>query len=338
MVYSPLFESVNILVKDNDKLNYGYEYQKVSAILEDANSPVTKKYQAKLFQSVIDKKHIDFDNIPKSAGNIKTYEGYKNMQEILQILSNLATDQKNKIVLEYVDIIKKAISNIENLSSTYSKGFTSKNDYVMLEYNTYVYACIEATSSLLYEFIEYIKRPDQDTFTIELKNTKMRADVFYFDQLRKFNNVNDKMGIDYRKMLENLCNKGKNNFLGAEMVVGVAAISLAALAIVPVTRELIYRFYHLRGNLSKSLEMQAAFLEMNKASVNNNDALTEDKKKKVIAKQDKLRIRLLKLADFLKVQNAKSIHDSKKELSDSNKLLSIDSLQDDISSSPLELV
>ena len=46
----------------------------------------------------------------------------------------------------------------------------------------------------------------------------------------------------------------------------------------------------------------------------------------------------VKISDFLKVKNAKSIHSSKKDLNESNKLLSIDNLQDEVSNSPFELV
>lgn len=335
--YNVLYESICIL-NDTDKPITGYESRRIQTVLEDANSPVTKKYQEKLFQSIIDKKHIDFGSIPESSGNIKSYSGYNNMIQIIDIVSKLAMDEKNKEVLQYTDIIRTAINNIISLSATYSKGFVSKCDYVMLEYNTYVYTCVEATSTLLYEFVDYIKRPDKVTFEIKLKNTKFRADLFYFDQLRKFNNVNAKMGIDYRKMLENLCQKDKSNFLGAEMIVGAAAISIAALAIVPITRELIYRFYHLRGDIAKSLEMQASFLEMNRACVEANDSLTIDKKKKILEKQNKIKNRLLKIADFLKVKNAKSVYSSKKDLKESNKMLSIDALKDDVSNSPLELL
>lgn len=95
------------------------------------------------------------------------------MMEVLNTIDGLANEQKNKEVMEYVAVVKKAISNIENLSSSYAKGFINKSDYVMLEYNTYVYTCIEATSSLLYEFVEYIKRPDQQVMTIQLKNTNI---------------------------------------------------------------------------------------------------------------------------------------------------------------------
>ena len=338
MGFNPLFESVDILVKDRDSLRYGYEFERVQSILEDANSPITKKYQEKLFQSVIDKGHIDFGDIPKSAGNIKAYKGYNNMVETLTTLNSLAIDQKNKTVIEYTSIVQKAISNIEQLSSTYSKGFISKTDYVILEYNTYVYTCVEATTTLLYTFVDYMKRPDQDTMTITLSNSTLRADLFYIEQLKKFNNVNDKMGIDYRKMLESLCSKGKNNFLGAEMVIGIAAVSVAAMAIVPITRELIYRFYHLRGSLSKSLEMQASFLEMNAACVQSNEVMTAEKKKKVLDKQLKLKNRLLKLSDFLKVKSVKSSQNSARDIKASNKMLTLDNLQADVSSSPIEFI
>ena len=338
MGFNPLFESVDILVKDRDSLRYGYEFERVQSILEDANSPITKKYQEKLFQSVIDKGHIDFGDIPKSAGNIKAYKGYNNMVETLTTLNSLAIDQKNKTVIEYTSIVQKAISNIEQLSSTYSKGFISKTDYVILEYNTYVYTCVEATTTLLYTFVDYMKRPDQDTMTITLSNSTLRADLFYIEQLKKFNNVNDKMGIDYRKMLESLCSKGKNNFLGAEMVIGIAAVSVAAMAIVPITRELIYRFYHLRGSLSKSLEMQASFLEMNAACVQSNEVMTAEKKKKVLDKQLKLKNRLMKLSDFLKVKGVKSSQNSARDIKASNKMLTLDNLQADVSSSPIEFI
>lgn len=77
-------ESINILMEgEYNPKTYGAEYENIQNVLEDANSPVTKKYQEKLFQSVIDKKHINFGSIPKSEGNIRNYEGYPNMNKIL---------------------------------------------------------------------------------------------------------------------------------------------------------------------------------------------------------------------------------------------------------------
>ena len=91
----------------------------VQTILEDANSPVTRKYQEKLYESIINKSHIDFGDIPKSNGNIRNYSGYNSMVETLDVIANLAIEKKANNVIEYVDIVKTAIHNIEELSSTY---------------------------------------------------------------------------------------------------------------------------------------------------------------------------------------------------------------------------
>ena len=341
MIPSLLHDAVHILLPEEAYFNestLGYEIKNIRTVLENTDSPVTRKYHEKLFQSVIDKKHIDFGAIEKSKGYIKDYVGYTQMIGVLDTLLKLAIEEKSDDVMKLTKTVQKAVSNIENLSSTYNRGFVTKTDYVILEYNTFVYTCVEATTTLLYEFIEYVKRPDMETLKIQLENNKSRANLFYFEQLGKYNNVIDKMGIEYRKMLENLCNKGKNNFLGVDEMVGVAAVSIAAFAIVPITRELIYQFYRLKGNLAASIELQATFLEMNQVCLEANDALPAEKKAKIIAKQKKLSKTLLRLSDKLKVKTNKSIQVAKKDLKQQNKMISIDGLQDEVSNSPLEML
>ena len=331
-------DAISIL-SESDSLSPNWkEREQIREILEDANSPVTRKYHEKLFQSVIEKKHINFGSIEKSKGDIKEYEGYQNMLEILDILSKLAIAERYDSVLGYIQIVQKAIKNLEDLRTAYMEGFSTKTDYVILEYNTYVYTTVEATTTLLYEFVEYVKRPDMVTMEIQLKNNKSRANLFYFEQLKKFNNVIDKMGIEYRKLLENLCKKGRENFIGVDEIIGITAISVVAMAIVPITRELIYQFYRLRGNLSASLEMQAKFLEMNKACLEAQTEMDPKKKKEIIDKQKKLSNFLRRISEKIKVKTSKSIKDTKVELNKQNKMLSIDRLQDEVSLSPLEII
>ena len=207
------------------------------------------------------------------------------MIETLKTVKELAKEGKAATVLGYVDTVETAIKNLEDLSSTYEKAFATKTPYPALEYNTYVFTCVEATSTLIYEFVDFIKRPDKPTYVITLKDTKFRANTFYFEQLTAFNNVNKNMYTNYRKMLEAMISSGRNNFTGAE-IIGIATVSIAALAIVPITRALIYHLYNLRSSISSELDLQAAFLEMNKSCIEANDAFTEDKKKKIISKQE----------------------------------------------------
>ena len=332
ITYNPYSAATKILMESGD----GKEYFEIKTILEDAASPITTSYREKLFQSVIDKGHIDFGSIPLSKGDIKSYSGYTNMIDTLDVIISIGTEEKSNVV-GYANTVLEAIKNIEALSSVFQKGFTAKNEYVMLEYNTYVFTCVEATSTLIYEFVDFIKRPDKPTYVITLKDTKFRANTFYFEQLTAFNNVNKNMYTNYRKMLEAMISSGRNNFTGAE-IIGIAAVSIAALAIVPITRALIYHLYNLRSSISSELDLQAAFLEMNKSCIEANDAFTEDKKKKIISKQEGIRKFMLSLSDKIRIKEAKSAKVTGKEIEQDNKAMSVNSIRKDISDSPLSIL
>jgi len=336
-----LSESARLILENSnieESASYGIELDRVVTILEDVNSPLTRTYYDKLYESILTKAHIDFGDIPKSEGNIHNYSGYNTMLETLNTIKSLAGEQKVKDADMYADIVVTAIRNIASMSATYQKGFTTKTAYVALEYNLFVYLCIEATSAILYSFVDYIKDPAKDTMEIKIKNSKLRADEFYFEQLKSYNNMIDKHGIDYRKTLETMCNKGKNNFLGVDTIVGIGVISAVVFSIVPITRKVIYQVYKLRSSLSDYLEMQSKFLEMNESCVRNNSNFDAKKKKDIIDKQKKLANTLKKLADGIRVKSAKSISDSKRELDNDNKSFSIDGLRDSASNDPLQLV
>jgi hypothetical protein len=334
-----LTESAKIIV-DNTTFDdyYTKKLDEVVTILEDVNSPLTRTYYDKLYESILSKAHIDFGDIPKSEGNIHNYSGYNTMVETLDTIRSLAGEQKVKEADMYADIVVTAIKNIASMSATYQKGFTTKTAYVALEYNLFVYLCVEATSAILYSFVDYIKDPAKDTMEIKIKNSKLRADEFYFDQLKSFNKMIAKHGIDYRKTLETMCNKGKNNFLGVDTVVGIGVISAVVFGIIPVTRACIYQIYKLRSSVSDFLEMQSKFLELNESCVRNNSNFDDKKKKDILDRQKKLAATLKKLSDGIRVKSAKSITDSKKELDNDNKSFSMDGLRDSASNDPLQLV
>lgn len=335
MAFNPYYESMLIL-SENETLSYR-ESKDLQAVLEDVNSPVTRKLEEKLFQSVLDKKHIDFGSIPKSKGNIKDYEGYSAMESALNTIKDLATENKAGDVINYVDIVQKAIENLSSMSVAYQKGFQFKNEYIAMEYNSYVYFCIEATTALIYSFVEYIKRPDTDTFVMVIKNSKLRADEFYFEQLKKFNMVCDTQGVNYRKMLDSMA-VSKDNFIGTTAAIGIATVIAAAIAIIPITRAVVYQVYHIRGNISEQLDIQAEFMEMNKSCVEANSALTVQKKKEIVAKQEKLVKRLRKLSDTIRVKSSKSVEVATRETKNENKSLTIDSIKDEVSNSDFEFI
>lgn len=338
---SPYIDAMHIVLESDTDINMqnaGFKKDEVLRLLTEETSPVNIKMQEKLYQAVLDKAHIDFDTIPKSEGNIRNYTGYVPMTNTLSTIRDLAEKEKRKDVLVYVTIVETAIKNIENLSATYNRGFVMKKPYVALEYNIYVYTCVQATSALIYSFIEYVKDPASTSFTVKITNSKLRADKFYFEQLDKFNKFLDKHPENYRKMLENIIEGDKKGFMGADMAVGIAAVSLAAFAIVPITRALVYQIYRLRTGISDLLAQQAKFLEMNEECVKYNTEIDKNKKKTIIEKQKKLAGTLNNLSDKIRVKSAKSINDSERELKKDNSDFSVDNLRNDVSNSSFELI
>lgn len=305
--------------------------------LEDTNSPEVRKINERLYDEVIEKNHIDFDDIPMSKGDLSLYKGYSTMRESLDIIKSIALEYKSPII-DNVTTVSNALDNILKLKSIFKKGFSSKNTMVMLEYNTYVYTSVQAVTSLMFYFVDYIKRPDQQTMVATLKNTKYRPDLFYIQQLEKFNAVN--ASGNYEKYLNGILMNGKENFVGVTTatVVGTAAITALALSIVPITREIIFQIYNTRRKLSDCLALQAHLIEMNKLCVEGNKDLTSEKKASILKKQEKIKLNMMRLSDLLKVDYANASEKARRELKDKNNLLSISNIQKEISDSPLQLL
>lgn len=306
-------------------------YREVHLIMEDAESPVTKKTIESLYNSVINKSHIDFDTIPNSKGDITAYTGYKSMVQTLADLMTMSTeDSAYKDLGIYVKSVQHAIANIQGFSKFYMQAFQKKMERLVIEYNIFVYTCVEATTSLLYQFSDYIKTPSSHEMRVRLQNTKYRADMFYIQQLQSFNRLC--ASGDYKKYLSGIIVSGTDNFLGfddAALITGsLAIISAVALSIVPITRRLIYSFQNARGKLAEDLELQAYFLELNKNSIESSKSKTPAEKKKILEKQEKTRLKFLRLAEKLRVKSMRAEEYAKQTLAKDDKTMTISNMKD----------
>ena len=166
--------------------------------------------------------------------------------------------------------------------------------------------------------------PGKETLTVSLKNTKYRADLFFFENLKQFNKI-AKTG-EYKKYLQAVINNGKENFFGADdalFVGGVAVAATVALSIVPLTRRIIYTVQDVRNKLSKELELQAYFLELNKKVLEANTAKSKEEKEKILKKQEALQLKFTRLADKLRVQSLRDEQFGSNELDKDNAQLTL---------------
>jgi hypothetical protein len=304
-------------------------------ILEDAENPIRRKTLDKLYQSIESKDHVDFGYIEKSAGQIIDYSGYSSMRESLKLLKSLnsADIRATREFLNQVSTVETAISNIAGHSYYYQQAFATKCEVLKLEYMSMTAACVEATTSLLYTFADFVRNPATGEVQPVLKNTKVRGDLFYIEQLRQFNQLVAGNGDSYKKYLKATLNNGTQHFLGVDdaLVVGAAAIvTTVALSIVPITRKLIYSFQDCRRRLTDCLELQAYYLELNRSVVEARDDLSKDKKDKILKKQEAIRLKFLRLADKLRVTSMRNDSLTKRRLEEDNRILTMDNTRNEI--------
>lgn len=327
---------MNALLRDATKIlceGTDDSYLKVQAILEDVESPITKTYKEKLFESIISRSHIDFGDIPRSKGDITKYSGYQSMMDCLHSLLKVANEEKSKELTGAVNTVLTAIENIQNLRSVYVKAYANKTDIAIIDYQTYVLTCVEATTTLISNYIDFIKTPSSN-YVLELKNTKFRANALYLDQLERFNKVN--VNGSYNKYISTVVQKGQENFLlDPAIIAGAAFVSVIALSIIPVTRELIYLYNEMKRKLSDLFALQAYYLEMNKTALEYNTEIKADKKKVIVQKQDKIRKKFLYLSEKLRIADIKAEQTSKKRLDTDNRGMNTGSLEDEVDDSDI---
>lgn len=313
----------------------------IKTIMEDAENPIRRKTLDKLYDSLRVKGHVDFGHIAKSEGSIYDYTGYKSMIETLHELNNLGKSdiQTTKEYRAQVNIVQNAVNNLSSMAPLYKLAFIKKLAPIILEYNSFVAACVEATTSLLYNFIDYVRNPASGEVQQVIKNTNRRGDLFYIEQLRLFN-ISVTTG-SYRKYLTTVVNHGTDYFLGIDdgMVVGsVALVTTVALGIVPITRKLIYTYQDIRRKLSDSLELQAYYLELNQSILEAKETLPAEKKEKILKRQAELRLKFLRLAEKIRVESKRNEELSKKVLEKDNRMLTVDGIRGDIDDSDFSVV
>lgn len=299
------------------------EKQKIQALTEAEQAVVNDRMVGSLYQSILKKKNINFDDIPFSKGDIQKVDGYENMVATIETVKQLS--RKFNIKLDEVEIVENAIVNIRTYKGTFERGFGLDNEFMKLYYNTLVYACIESTSLIVSSYIEYVKTINNVEFRI--KKGKGIYGNICLESLNKFNeSVKDGSFV---KFANSVMDKGNENFMGRSYdgYEGTPLFKkiLAVVTVVPMVRELIYYFYESRMNVSEYLQQQKDFLEMNKFRLESS-SMDAQKRNKILAKQQKAIERLDRMSDKIRVNHQLANKNAEKEIQKDNKDYSLNSV------------
>jgi hypothetical protein len=288
--------------------------------LENEVQAVNNAMVSNFYKSALEKAHVDFEDIPNSKGDITRYSGYKSMVDTLDLIEEIAA--KNNIKIQEIDAIEDAIKNIVAYREQFEKGFRLEKEFITLQYNTLVYACVEATSVMISSYVDFVKRPDKNEFVI-LKDNHHGTHLSV-QNLQKFN-MAVKQG-DFSKVMAAVIATGKDNLVGVDDLIVPAVIIGGVLVLVPLIRELIFGFYYSRMKVSDYLSQQAMLLEINKQNVEASKM--PPKEKNVIVKKQAQHIeKLRRLSDNIKVDRTMSDNKATIEMNKENKAWTIDEVQ-----------
>lgn len=300
-VNNMVFESVV------DKINY----TKLLEAESNNPTPATSELLEKLYDSLLKKSNIDYDTIPNSKGDVEKYHGYDTMREALRNINDLSQKQLGKNIDE-ADVINMALDNIVALKQLYTRGFSLDKDFVILQYNSLVAACVTATSAVLRGYVDYLRSPDGDITIIPSKS--VLDGNLLISNLRLFNK--SVVSGEYHNTLNTIINtkvKESYNPLKEEFWILPIAIVGGTILLISVLRALVFYFYYARTRLSEELALQSKFLELNTANVSNKN-LPASEKKKIIERQKAMSKTLASLSDKLRVNEKKAQETAVKEL------------------------
>ena len=311
--------TTKILLENSTNYN---EKNMIRALESTEKAKLDNVMVSNLYKSTIDKAHIDFDSIPETKGDITKYKGYPIMMETLTTIESLAS--KNNVKIDEIEVIRTAISHLRAYQGIYQDGFALRKSFIELQYNTLVLACVEATTSLVTSYMDYLKRIDTIEFTIIKNRTNNGSHCI--EILRQYNN-SVKTG-ECQKFL-NAIVKNKEGFVGMDTAMLGMVIAGGALAIVPLLRELIFYFYYTRMKASEYLELQAMMLEINRTHIESMN-MNPKKKKEILKKQEQTMNKMLKLSEKIKVSQKVAKVKSMEEVKKEEKNWSLDNLKKEV--------
>lgn len=291
---------------------------KVRALLENERLKVDATMVTNLYKAALEKKHIQFDEIPNSKGDITKYVGYAPMRESLAIVQSLADKYGTKV--PEVALINKTLDILEMHRDKFMKGFLLDVEFTQLLYNSVVMGCLEATSCVITSYVDYVKTPESIEFKIVKKVHS--AGNLSIQNLQNFNVMHNN-GKLAKVLSEATVNK--DALVGSGYM--AAALVVAGLTtLIPILREIVYITYYSRLKASQLLDHQVHLIELNKKSIERMTGVTPAERKKILDRQEKIAREFGKLSDEIAIKARKGEEEATSSIKKENKQWTIDSI------------
>lgn len=305
-------EAVNILIRNTPKEK---QYD-LRMLLENAEEQVHSSLLNELYEQINALRKIDFKDIDTSRGEYDKLSFYEDIEKAHNFL-----EQSESVAVELA-IVKQAKVNVLRLKNTFVDGYMKDADITILTYETVVMSILDSTSTMI-----------TMSATNVVKN-KNACSTYSMDILQRFNKSveNGKADAALRKVNEQAFIVSGNDKTAVKelFMTGMSVFlgTIIILSFIPMVRESIFFFYHLRMRISDYLEQLAFYIKINEVEVQHNQNFDEAKKKSIIERQNKWIEKLEYLSDKIRVAQAQAEKQAEKNIEEENKKITIDKVKD----------
>lgn len=300
----------------------------------DQNAVLTA-LTSKLYDHIVTKvDDIDYGEIPSTKGDITKLTTFERSIECVDILRNILKEYKQDTAP--IDVVSEAIANVSSRKDLFERAFKFDVELPMIMYNNMVLSIINGISYMISTCIEFIKTPNQNSFSIVLDKiafAKSKSNMIY-KNLQKFNKCCSSGEFD--KAMNHVITarvKGYNESYVNESL-GITAIAAVVvgilLVIIPLLREIVFFFYYARMRVSEFFDVQADLLQMNAYNLENAESADEDAKERIVSKQYKIVELFRKIANKISFTNKKAEVDTTKEIENDSKKIKLGDLGGDV--------
>ena len=295
----------------------------------DQNS-ILLSLTGKLYAMIVDKvDDIDFGDIPDTKGDIEALPNYDKITTCIDTIEAIL--QQYKQPTDSIDEIQKGLSNLVQKKDLFKRGYMANIEIVQVTYCEAALAVVSSLSYMIAATIDYVKTPNDDSFTIALDKTGLARtkDSMLYCCLKDFNAACASGQLE--KAFEPLIKARVRNIVGVDdigLVAGGFAILAILANILPILRELTFFFYATRTRISQYFDLQADLLEMNAASIEMSNTATIDDKKKVSKRQRSIASFFKNISNKICIDNTTASKSAPKEIDRANRKMKINDVVD----------
>lgn len=289
-----------------------------------ASNAKSKKYIENFVKSIedINKKGGKDPRIISTKGNIKSFQGYDNINNAIKFLT------KNAPKVDGIKELTILKTSLEKLQPLYSEAYTKQIRVITLEYETALYMLVSGLALIIATNVDVVDSNNKiivqektgTTHGIILKTCKSYARELsapkhkdYLEGLIKINSdksftmkestfTESAVGVvaDTVNLLDNVCNHINTLVIAGRNV--IATVKNTVFGIVPLIRCGLYIRYKKKADTILALEEQMVFIQQNIEKLEKRTNIEPEKKADIIKKQQAYIEAYRKKAEKLRAQ------------------------------------